>query len=69
MKKTIGFAVLMLTAAAAFAQPAAAAEARYIVAGGCQQPVVVVQHDNRWRAHRVVEVRNTRIIRNDRDRR
>jgi hypothetical protein len=63
MKKTIGLAALMLTAVAAFAQPAAAYE-RFNGCNDGRKEVVVVRHDNRLRDHR--EVRPVRYDRNRR---
>ena len=64
MKKTIGLAALMLTAVAAFAQPAAAYEnARYNGCNDGRKEVVVVQRDNRLRDRREVhDVRNVRPV-------
>jgi len=61
MKKTIGFAVLMLTAVAAFAQPAAAYE-RFNNRNDGRKEAVVVERDYRTR-----DTRDSRDFRDERN--
>jgi hypothetical protein len=55
MKKTIGLGLLMLTAMTAFAAPAAAYER--FNRTPVRKEVVVVRHNRRPRAHRVVRAK------------